>query len=411
MRCTPPFLASLIVALPLSLLACADAPGDLDAPEPPDAPSSVEPAARPLAIPAAHRVAHRSSASYPAPHPSMPKIPLNGGAVLHDPSVVTVTFPGDPLEDSIHAFADQIGGLQWWSTVHADYGVGALSNGGHVTIADAAPSVIKDSGVQAWIGARIGDGTLPAPTDQTIYTLYYPSSTSVRFDASEGGGASCQVFLGYHSAFEVTYEGKTMLIAYAVINRCGDLDNLTVTASHELTEASTDPHPIDSSTAGYITLDDNAWTVLGGENADMCAGVSGASEGGWALTRVWSNTAASRGDQPCLPAPDGAGTPFFDAAVVTERLVARPGTSVSTEIDCYAFGALPSPMKLTAHPANVPGPLSFTFDRSTCDDGDKVTMTVSVAASAAHGADYHYTLFANLDEQRGHIWRGMVHVR
>src|SRR6185369_15065919 len=36
--------------------------------------------------------------AYPAPHPGMPQIPNHGGAVLHDPVIVTVTFAGDPFE-------------------------------------------------------------------------------------------------------------------------------------------------------------------------------------------------------------------------------------------------------------------------------------------------------------------------
>ena len=416
MRSNKPILAIFVLALPGSLLACADAPlrtgPQIHAVG--AAPFTGEEATPALAeaavpLPAERKKPH--GAAYPAPHPSMPQIPRNGGDVLHDPSVVTVTFPDDPLEDKIDAFADQVGSLSWWSTVHADYGVGPATNAGHVTIADAPPRVIKDSEIQAWIQARITDGTLPAPTDQTIYTLYYPASTTVRIDPSQGGGASCQVFLGYHSAFDVTYQGQATTIAYAVVNRCGDLDMLTVTASHELTEASTDPHPIDSSTAGYITLDDNAWTVLGGENGDMCAGVSSTTEAGWTLTRVWSNSAAARGDQPCVPTPDSGGVPFYDAGIVKESLLARRGTTVSTEVDCYAFGALPAPMTLSALPANSPGPLKFSFDRSTCNDGDKVTMSITVASTAQRGADYHYTLLAKLDEQHGHIWRGLVHVQ
>lgn len=353
----------------------------------------------------------RRSSDYPAPHPSMPQIPLNGGDVLHDPSIVTVTFPSDPLEDKIHAFADQVGHLSWWSTVHADYGVGPATTGGHVRLSEPAPSVIRDSQIQAWIQRRIDDGTLPAPTDQTIYTLYYPSTTTVQIDASEGGGSSCQMFLGYHSAFIAGHGAHTMMVAYAVINRCGDLDMLTVTASHELTEASTDPHPIDGTTAGYITLKDNAWTGLGGENGDMCAGVSSATEAGWTLTRVWSNSAAARGDQPCVPAAKAGGTPFYDAAIVHEQLVARRGGTVSTEVDCYSFGPLPAPMALSAMSSMGSGPLKFSFNRATCQDGDKVTMYVSVASSATAGADYRYTLLAKLDDQHGHLWRGMVHVQ
>jgi hypothetical protein len=420
MRCTPPAFASLLLVLSGTLLACAGAPDDGDDAVIEAAPSSGDDPELSPPVPPSHAPSPtrspsgrptQSSASYPAPHPGMPQIPRNGGVVLHDPTLVSVTFPGDPLAAKIQAFGEQVGNLAWWSTVHADYGVGPARSGGHVAIATAPPAVIMDSQVQAWVVARIADGTLPAPTDQTVYTIYYPASTSVRFDASEGGGASCQLFLGYHSVLDVTFQGRTLPVAYAVINRCGDLDMLTRTASHEFTEASTDPHPIDGANAGYVTLVDNAWTWLGGENADMCAGVSPVSEGGWSLTRVWSNRAAALGAQPCVPTPDTGGLPFFDAALEQERLVARPGTSASTEVDCYSFGPLSSPIQLTASANNVPAPLTFSFDRTGCDNGDKATLTVTLASNAARGADYDYTLLANLDAQNGHLWRGVVHAQ
>jgi hypothetical protein len=322
-----------------------------------------------------------------------------------------VTFPGDRYAARLGAFADQVGSLKWWSTVHAGYGVGPATGAGHVAIANAPAAALTDVDVEKWLAARIGDGTLPAPTDQTIYALYYPQTTTITFSGPDAGGAaSCQVFLGYHSSINVTFGGQSVPVAYAVVNRCADdLDQLTVTASHEFTEASTDPHPVDDASSGYVTLTDNAWTALGGENADMCAGVSGVTEAGWALTRVWNNPSAAAGDQPCLPAPDTGGLPYYNAGIVDERLVIGRGASASTEVDCYAFGALPAPMALSAQ---IPpqDPLKITFDRKTCTNGDKVTMTVSVGAGAGRRADYHYTLYAGLGATSAHLWRGMVHV-
>ena len=420
MRSTSPALVSLIVSLSGSLLACAapEAPDELDTPSSdatiaaptdqetaPVAPAVSGPAVTPP------RTVVPTSIDYPAPHPGMPQIPSNGGVVLHAPAIVTVTFPGDRYAAQLGAFGDQVGSLDWWSTVHAGYGVGPATGAGHVAIADAPPAALTDVDVEAWLAARIGDGTLPAPTDQTIYTLYYPQSTTITFsNPQDGGAASCQVFLGYHSTINVTYGGSSIPIAYAVINRCADdLDQLTVTASHEFTEASTDPHPTDDASCGYVTLTDNAWTELGGENADMCAGVSSVTEAGWALTRVWNNLSAAAGDQPCQPAPDTGGLPYYNAGIVDERLVVHRGASASTEVDCYSFGSLPSAMSLSAAiPAQ--DPIRIAFDKKTCTNGDKVTMTVSVGADARHGTDYHYTLYAGLGSKSAHLWRGMVHV-
>ncbi len=416
MRSTKPTLACLLVVAPALLLACADPDASLQGDAPaaeaklpgsPDGEPSPAATAR-----HSHDPQGTGTAPYPAPHPSMPQIPKNGGPVLHDPSFVTVTFPGDAFEGKLQDFGDQVGGLQWWSTVHAGYGVGAGVSAGHVSIPEAPPATMTDADVQAWLTAKIGDGTMPAPTDQSIYLLYYPQATTITLDDGSGTpAASCQVFLGYHSTFDVTAGGRTVPVAYAVINRCrGDLDEITVTSSHELTEASTDPRPIDDARAGYVTLTDNAWTGLGGEDGDMCAGVSGVTEAGWALTRVWNNLGAAAGDQPCLPAPDSAGLPYFNAGVVRERVSASPGGTASTEVDCYSFGPLPSAMTLSA---SVPAgdPLKVSFDQKSCANGDKVTMTLAVSASAARGADIHYTLFSTLAQGNAHLWRGMVHVR
>ncbi len=353
-----------------------------------------------------------SSVPYPAPHPGMPQIPRHGGVVLHDPRIITVTFPADPLKEKLWAFGDQVGGLSWWGTVAASYGFGAAVSAGHVAIPTAPPKAMMGTDVETWLAARIADGTLPAPTDQSIYTIYYPDTTTITFSDEEGGGSSCQAFLGYHTTITVPNPagGADVPIAYAVINRCGDLDQTTETASHEFAEAASDPHPLDTNNAGYIFLDDTAWTVLGGENADMCSGVTGVTEAGWALTRVWSNTTAAVGDQPCVPAPESNGVPYFNAGIVHESLTIAPGGTASTEVDCYSFGPLSGPLTLSAHSNGASG-MTYAFDHTTCKNGDKVTLTVTAPTRARRGTEDHYTLLSSLDETHAHLWRGMVRVK
>jgi hypothetical protein len=409
MRCTPSTIVSLLIAA--SLLGCADPSAPAADPQsteaPALAPAGPQEAEAPPSGPAGKGVDVTSS-SYPAPHPSMPQIPRNGGVVLHDPVIVTVTFPNDPYEAKLQAFGDQVGGLDWWTTVHAGYGVGPATSGGHVVIPTAPAATLSDSDVTRWLAAKIGDATLPAPTDQTIYLLYYPKATTILLDQGE---ASCQVFLGYHSTITVSWQGNSIPIAYAVINRCdgGDLDQVTATSSHELTEASTDPHPIDDKQAGWVTLGENAWTGLGGENADMCAAVGHATEAGWALTRVWNNLTAADGDQPCLPVP-ASSLPYYNAGVVHDVLSVSPGGTASTEVDCYSFGPLPSSMSLEVRVAQG-SPLGVSFDRKTCTNGDRVRMTFSMQSSARHGYDHAYTLVSSVGSESAHLWRGLVHVQ
>jgi hypothetical protein len=347
-------------------------------------------------------------ASYPAPHPSEPQIPNHGGVTLHDPVIVTVTWPNDSMESTVETFDDTIGTFAWWPTWANDYGVGPATGGGHVPLTEAAPTTISDDEIQTWLDGKIQDGTMPAPTDQTIYALYYPSSTTVTIPQQEGGGSSCSSFLGYHNSYTTTFMGQSIPIAYAVINRCGGQDTVTETASHEFAEAATDPHPLQGGLA-YMILSDNPWTVAGGEVGDMCSQVGGVTEQGYSLTRVWSNSAALKGDQPCVPNPDPS-MPFFDAGLEHDTLSASPGQTVTTKVDCYSFGPLPNAMTLQAQPYS-PQTITITFDKPTCVNGDVVTMSVAVGPNAMHATDYHYDILAQLDPMTAHVWRGMVQVQ
>lgn len=397
---------SLLVTIPVSLLACAG--GESVSPRELIHHRGVDPSVTaPIekAAPEAGESPRSAGVGYPAPHPPMPQIPTHGGEVLHDPVIVSVTFPGDELADRIAAFGEEVGGLDWWRAAVSPYGAGPSRSGGHVAVREAPGSSLSDSDVEDWLVKKLDDGTLPPPTDQSLYTLYYPASTTVTFEDGSGSAASCQTFLGYHSA--VVY--KDLRVAYAVINRCGDLDQVTETASHEFAEAASDPHPLTTDSLGYMLLASNAWTLLGGENADMCAGVSGVTEKGWALTRVWNNENAAAGQQPCLPVVND-GAPFFNAGIVKDTMSASAGTTVTTEVQCYSFGPLPNPMSLEIQTTGRTG-LRFALDRKSCRNGDKVTMSITVPAGARRGTDYHYSLIARLNEDSAHLWRGMVHVR
>jgi hypothetical protein len=403
----------LLLSDAASQLGCADPAAPLE-PQPPGlgdlrAESARDDALAP-APPQKGDTGEPTSSTYPAPHPSMPQIPKNGGSVLDHPRIVTVTFPDDPWQSRLEAFGEQVGRLRWWTTVHDGYGVGPAESGGHVAIQEAPPPSISDAEVTAWLAKAIADGALPAPTDQSIYLLYYPRATTVTLNDGSGDLASCQVFLGYHATIDVAYEGDTIPIAYAVVNRCeDDFDQLTVTASHELTEAATDPHPTDAASAGYVFLEDNAWTVLGGENADMCAGVSSTKEEGFTLTRVWNNNTAAAGDQPCVPAPEVEGVPYFNAGIVDDLLGARPGRSATTEVDCYSFGPLPAAIELTVR-KHEDAPFGVKLEQKSCTNGDKLKMTISVHARAERGTVHPYSLVSTVDGKTSHLWRGMVHV-
>ena len=348
--------------------------------------------------------------AYPAPHPGMPQIPNHGGVTLHDPVIVTVTWPDEQNTAFMETLDDTIGTFAWWNTWAPDYGVHAATGGGHVELTEAPLSQMSDDDVQSWLDDRIQDGTMPAPTDQTIYALYFSPSTTVTIPPNEGGGSSCSSFYGYHSSFSTNFQGVHTPVAYAVINNCGNRDDTTVTASHEIAEAASDPHPLTGGLA-YMLTTNSPWTLAGGENADMCSEVLGVAEAGYQLTRVWSNSSAAAGNQPCVPVvPDPNGLPYFNAGLEQDTLSATPGATVTEKVDCYSFGPLPSDIQLQAQPYS-PQTITITFDPPTCKNGDVVTMSVAVGAGAMHGTDYHYDILSSLDPMTAHVWRGMVHVQ
>jgi hypothetical protein len=164
-------------------------------------------------------------------------------------------------------------------------------------------------------------------------------------------------------------------------------------------------------TGGWSLDLPSAWgsTQSGGENADMCEIFGSVSEGGYALTRAWSNAAALIGQNPCVPVPpDANGLPYFNAAIVDEILTASAGTDVSTKLDCYSFGPLPAPMDLSAQTFSQ-GNLTFSFSQPSCNNGDVVTMTIHVS-DTAQPRDYHYFVTPSVNGGTAHAWRGQVTV-
>ena len=167
----------------------------------------------------------------------------------------------------------------------AEYSVSAysISRGTRVgSLTLTSPDVsqtVDDSAIQQIIQQQITAGKLPQANSNLLYFVFLPSGVTV----TSGGSASCQVFCGYHDAI-------SSRIFYAVMpfpdcSGCSSgfaaFDALTVTASHELCEAITDPVP----GQGWY---DNA----NGEIGDICAWQT-KKIGQYTVQKEWSNRAGS----------------------------------------------------------------------------------------------------------------------
>jgi hypothetical protein len=277
---------------------------------------------------------------YPAFKPDLPQLQNNGGYVMVDPKIVTITWPGDKAADKFEAFGDHIGATQYWKSIVSEYGIGPATSGAenHIRITETAPARITVEELDAYVAERLTNLTAskwPAPTPDTIYILYLAPTTILEYD----GGNACMQIGGYHTSTAVGDQE----VAYSIIPYCrgfggGHFDSMTSAASHELGEAATDPQP--RFAPGYTGFDLNhlAWEMFQNflsENGDACAIYQDSfyhaeePDFSYQVQRQWSNKNALAGHDPCAPALD---EPYFNVVPqalenITVNLLSVGGSS------------------------------------------------------------------------------------
>jgi hypothetical protein len=344
--------------------------------------------------------------------------------VLLAPQVVTITFGADPLRPRLEQFGDTITQTAWWDAVREGYCspetstttcVGRGTGGGHVNIAASPTTQFTDSAnsgpssLQDFLLARIKDGTLPAPTLNTIYAVYLPSGVSVTLDSA----TSCQEFGGYHNTLTATTaNGGDMPVAYAIIPRCDATEKTaTFSASHELIEAATDPNVGLNAIAYY--MQDQLWAFAGGEVGDVCVDFTGGGEdsyveSGFSVQRTWSNKSAKAGHDPCVPIP--AGEIYFNAAPAKGQEQAALSVGASTTVDITAFSDAPmADWDVTAVDFNEfqtgTANLKFSFDKTKVHNGSTVKMTVTLTSNPGQFAAY---AIVSRSGKTTHLWPAAV---
>lgn len=121
--------------------------------------------------------------------------------------------------------------------------IGHGTFGGTTTLAAPVPAAVTtDESIRNLLrDAALHDANLPRPSKNTLYCVFTPAGVQVK----DGADASCTVFCGYHNVMDAG-------IFYAVLPfpGCGgclnghtEFDSLTITTSHEMVEAITDPVP------------------------------------------------------------------------------------------------------------------------------------------------------------------------
>jgi len=239
----------------------------------------------------------------------LPRVTYRGGPFVRRPELVTVTFAGDDpaVVATVERFGASITRGAWWRAVATgfcaapDDCVGDGRPGRSVRLDVALPASLHAVDVERLLTRALADGRLGAVESDTVVLVYLPAHVALR-DAYVArycdGGAR---------ALHRTLRLPDASVPFAVLPRCGDVDELTAAASHEIVEATTSPDPARPGFALARDPETIAFTAAGVEVVDPCGLVTRDRHrtvaDGFVVQRAWSNDAAAQGHDPCVPAP------------------------------------------------------------------------------------------------------------
>jgi hypothetical protein len=275
-----------------------------------------------------------SQGPYPAFTPNIGQIINHGGPLLTSAKIVTVTWTADPNESSLEDFDDKLGGSSFWKTILSGYGIGPATSGAanHVRVKTAPPASIEDTDLETWLVQQVTDPAKsgwPAWDSQTVYVVYVSTSTKL----TTLGADACSSYASLHAEVAVGQNWATYVFVDENCNGSRSvLDGATGAASHEIAEAATNPHPFTKPAIIGFDAAHLAWGSdgLDGEIGDVCqiftdAFYEGPSDLPYLLQRLWSNTSAAAGHNPCVPQST---EPYFNVTPLDlESLMIEVGTA------------------------------------------------------------------------------------
>jgi hypothetical protein len=361
----------------------------------------------------------------PAAHEPQPTAQSFGGPVLASPKVVPVFFAGDETaQNTIETFLIDLAASSYWPTVVNEYHVGALTIEQSVVTSDPPPTT--DMALQTWIEMNTsGSGTWPPSDSNTLYVVFLPTGASL----TAGFGKSCVDFGGYHS--ETTPGGE---LVYALIPRCtsttaNPLDPVTGAASHELVEASTDPHFYTAPAYRNVDTAHFIWgDTPGAEVGDMCEFVDAAFQplvNGFLVQRIWSNESGAASHDPCVPVlaqPYTAAAPLLSSVEVTPKgsnakpfmtdgVIVNYGTPVTVEVDLFSDSETAGEFVVSAQDATTvlggSANLEFQWDDQYGQNGTKRHLIITRTTPGNGGAS-EFVIFAFQNNISVAEWWGYV---
>jgi hypothetical protein len=213
-------------------------------------------------------------------------IPYNGGTLLTHVRVQGVYY-NDPttlgFESQMDGFFTNIVQSPWVTQMLANFSVGSQTIGAGSFLGDDNTGLtFQGNGmIRSQLSSELANGKLAAPNGNTLYAVFVPSG-------GLGGFA-----LGYHDAFVDPGSGK--VIYYMVIDSFSFFDpnfsefqGRTSVASHELSEAITDPgvgHPTPAHPGG-----DLGWSSPFAEIGDVSEGADQVTYHGYVMQQEWGRS-------------------------------------------------------------------------------------------------------------------------
>jgi hypothetical protein len=339
----------------------------------------------------------------PAAHPDLPQVGTLGGPVLLAPKVRPIIYSNDTSAADIQAFVEELARTTYWSAVTSEYGVGALTVLPPIMMPFAAPGSTTDAALQTVLAANTtgADSAWGPPDPSTVYLFVIPEGSTVTIDQS----TCCDDFGGYHSEAM----SGAVSVPYAVGCSCPGffgstvrpLDERTIAISHELVETATDPFPVSNPAYQIEDRADIIWTVVngGGEVGDMCAFNDDAAfvppGAKYMVQRSWSNAAAKKMQNPCVPYATTA--PYFNSFPALESVAlgadkyltrgVQVGIGKSRTIDVNLYSSAPTAGTWTVSAYDydywfrgLPAKLALSLDKAEGRNGDTLHLTITAKA-------------------------------
>jgi hypothetical protein len=237
---------------------------------------------------------------------SIPHLNYYGGKVLKSPRFVSLYYgsywssaSGQAYRQYFDRFARSIVKSPY-ASLWKEYGAGkGIFDGGQLVRAAKTPHAITESDVQSIIRQGLANGTIRKGGPETVYTLFLPPDVILK----TSGSSSEDGLGGYHGSYN-DKNGKKIYYAALAFSRDGNgidftgnpRDNITITASHEWTEAVTDPDVNNGKLGWYDERYGEAGDIpinLGTPLASLYGRIKG-----YAVQKEWSNLSNSSKIQP-----------------------------------------------------------------------------------------------------------------